>query len=81
MTVAIKDLPQSLLDRVQHCTALESTLGRLGNQLIRLQDKEAGPAYLKIGSSVAGQDLVDEAGRLDWIGGRLPVPKVLYRGK
>lgn len=71
-------LPEKLRERIEFNEAQAREIGRLGNHIIRVFDKATGPAYLKIGSGVAGQDLLDEAERLAWIGDRLPVPKVLF---
>ncbi len=57
-------LPESLLDRLELGEFQELALGRLGNQLFRVRDKVEGPAYLKIGTGIAGQDQVNEAARL-----------------
>ena len=72
------DLPKSLLDRLELDTVQKLAVGRLGNQLHRVCDKDEGPAYLKIGTGIASQDQLDEAKRLDWIGHHLPVPRVLH---
>ena len=78
MLIADSDLPTSLLDRLELDAVQELALGRLGNQLLRVWDKAEGPAFLKIGTGIAGQDQIDEAERLDWIGDHLPVPRVLH---
>jgi aminoglycoside phosphotransferase len=39
---------------------------------------EVGDAYLKVVEPVAGEDLLREKAVLDWLQGRLPVPRVLY---
>ena len=39
---------------------------------------QVGVAYLKIMESVSGDDLLREKQILDWLQGRLPVPRVLY---
>lgn len=72
------ELPEALRERINTSTIGESGLGRLGNQLVRVTDKEHGPAYLKIATGAAGDDLRQEAGRLEWIGAQLPVPEVLH---
>ncbi len=74
------DLPEELSDRIKLGGIHEGGLGRLGNRLICVVDKEEGPAYLKIGAGIAGKDLLNESRRLEWIGNRLRVPKVLYYG-
>lgn len=71
-------LPESLLDRLEPGAFRELAPGRLGNQLFRVWDKVEGPAYLKIGTGIAGQDQINEAARLGWIGNCLPVPRVLH---
>ena len=73
------DLPASLLDRLEPDAAQELARGRLGGRLIRVRDKAEGPAYLKIGTGIARRDVLCEADRLDWMGDRLPVPRVLLR--
>lgn len=72
-------LPEALRDRIEFDKTHARDTGRLGNHIIRVIDKVTGPAYLKIGSGIAAQDLLDESDRLDWIGDRLPVPQVLFR--
>jgi aminoglycoside phosphotransferase len=72
-------LPDDLRDRLEFNKKQAREIGRLGNHIIRVTDKATGPAYLKVGSGTAGQDLLDECDRLDWIGDRLPVPRVLFR--
>ena len=78
MLIAESDLPPSLVDRLELVAVEERPPGRLGNQSFRVWDKAEGPAYLKIGTGIAGQDQIDEAERLDWIGHYLPVPRVLH---
>lgn len=75
------DLPDSLLDRINFSATDQKALGRLGNEIVKVYEKNEGPAYLKIGAGVAGQDLSDEAERLNWLSNRLPVPKVLFNEK
>ena len=79
MTMPDHFLPKGLLDRLNLDARREVARGRLGNRLIRVLDHVAGPAYLKIGKGVAGQDSLDESNRLEWIGDKLPVPRILYR--
>lgn len=75
------DWPPALLSRLDPASATEDAKGRLGNRVIRVVDRVAGPTYLKVGSGDAAKDLRAEAARLEWIGDRLPVPKPLYVGE
>lgn len=73
------DLPESLLARLDPASVGDVGRGRLSNRLIRVVDRLAGPAYLKVAKgSTAAVDLRSEADRLRWIAGRLPVPDVLF---
>lgn len=79
MTELLAQLPPPLLARIVPGSLDEQDRGRLRNQLLRVTDREAGPAWLKIGTGLAATDLREEADRLQWIGDRLPVPQVLHR--
>ena len=73
------DLPESLLDRLDPSSIGDIESGRLGNGVIKVVDRLAGPAYLKVATGVtATADLRREADRLHWINGRLTVPDVLF---
>ena len=73
------DLPESLLVRLDHSSIGDIESGRLGNGSVKVVDRLAGPAYLKVATgSTAAEDLRREADRLRWIDGRLSVPDVLF---
>ena len=71
------NLPEELRDRLSPIANENYKVGRLGNTLLRVHDRETGPAYLKIAAGPVALDLRREAERLRWIGDRLLVPKVL----
>ena len=70
-------LPAALAEHVSPTRIDERPRGRLGNRLFHIREATGPGAWLKIGTGRAAQDLVDEARRLEWIGERLPVPRVL----
>ena len=79
MDFAVSELPPPLLARLDPSSLFGQDHSRLGNRLLRVIDREAGPAYLKIGDGLAAIDLREEADRLEWIGDLLPVPHALHR--
>ena len=77
MSLSVVSWPTSLLNRIDTQSIAQHDLGRLGNHIFRVAVKYMGPAYLKTGRGIAGQDLLQECQRLEWIGIRLPVPQVI----
>lgn len=73
-------LPPELTERL--CGDADASVrGRLGNLLTKVEDREVGPAYLKVADGEAADDLDREAVRLRWIGGQLVVPDVLFHAR
>ncbi|HMT26483.1 MAG TPA: aminoglycoside 3'-phosphotransferase [Microthrixaceae bacterium] len=70
-------LPPEITSVLVESTLEERELGRAGNRLVRGRARYGRGVYLKAADGEVGAELLDEAERLRWIDGRLPVPAVL----
>ncbi|MNZ97962.1 Aminoglycoside 3'-phosphotransferase [compost metagenome] len=72
-------LPEELMKLIDGYNWHRVTIGRSESQTYRLTGT-AGSCFLKMHAANAIERLCDERSRLEWLQGRLPVPKVLYYG-
>jgi len=68
-------LPEKIISRLQPGYNLLAE-SRLGGIILEVEDRERGPAILKIGKSRCAEDLRNEVARLNFLSGRLPVPEI-----
>lgn len=75
----MQNLPPALKELLSGAESEEITIGRSGTDVYVFPElREYGKVYLKIAAPESGIDLEREKELLDWLNGRLPVPKVLY---
>ena len=72
-------LPADLHDEIGGDAAWEAVaLGHSGMSVFRVTSAMGEARYLKIGEHAAAAEVMAEAARLEWLTGRLPVPRVLH---
>lgn len=79
------DIPADLLALIKTARLAEDLVGRSTTRVYRVAGIRGGKgetnAYLKIGLSRGDDPLTREKAVLEWLEGKLPVPKVLYFGQ
>lgn len=73
----VNDLPTRIARRLLPGSVDEVEKGRTGNRLLRAKTLEGADAYLKVATGATASELRAESERLQWIGSRLPIPRVL----
>ncbi|WP_426172205.1 APH(3')-I family aminoglycoside O-phosphotransferase [Pseudoduganella sp. R-31] len=72
-------LPPSIPAELEGYEWVPNTVGQSGGAVYRLCGKEGAPdMFLKYGEGVLADDISDEMARLRWLGGHVPVPKVVH---
>ncbi|WP_419826936.1 APH(3') family aminoglycoside O-phosphotransferase [Sphingomonas sp.] len=71
-------LPAALAERIAGRAWSRDTVGEAGCAVWRLHRPGAADYYLKQGDGARTADILDEATRLRWLAGRLPVPAVRH---
>src|SRR5215469_7762772 len=69
-------IPSSLQQLLVGATLEHSQPGRLGSQVYRFHRSDGTKFYVKAGEGYAAKDLDAERERLQWLDGKLPVPKI-----
>lgn len=70
-------LPQEIEDHLRGSTLSQVTIGLSGSDVYRLLAVGQPARYLKVGRGYAARELAAERDRLEWLRGRLSVPRVL----
>jgi aminoglycoside phosphotransferase len=70
-------IPDAIARALVGRTVIRETIGKSGSWVFLLTDGGAAGQYLKVAQGVAAEQLSAERVRLDWLAGRLPVPRVL----
>jgi len=71
-------LPVAMRHELHDASIAQVLLGESGVTVYRLQSANAPTRFLKIATGTTRRELGLERARLDWLQGKLPVPRVLY---
>jgi aminoglycoside 3'-phosphotransferase I len=72
----LTDLPPALADLTAGAAWRRNEVGESGGEVWQLDWREGDRAYLKVGTGRVADAIADEAARLRWLAGRVPVPAV-----
>jgi aminoglycoside 3'-phosphotransferase-1 len=71
-------LPDPLRSAVAEYAWMAATDGESGAMVYRLEAAGRPTLYVKHGTGAVGDGIMAEAARLDWLAGRLPVPRLRH---